>query len=291
MGVFKTNDMIEKSIKNNYIKACNDIVFKKLINSLKVQESELVQNTSKLQDCVEELNNCKGCKGLVNCKNSQTGYVFYPYVYNNSLEFTYKPCKYKKMFEKQKEEVKTAETELLLAGMEDVDYKDKSRIKLLKWIDNFIEEYDPLKKHKGLYLHGNFGSGKTFIVSAMFNELKKKGIVSEIVYFPTLLRDLKSNFDELETTLAYLENVDLLLIDDIGAEKVSEWARDEILGTILQSRMNNRKTTFFTSNFTIEELDNHLSNNGTEVVRSGRIIERIKVLTEDMVLLGENRRK
>ena len=90
--------------------------------------------------------------------------------------------------------------------------------------------------------------------------------------------------------MAYLENVDLLLLDDIGAEKVSEWSRDEILGTILQSRMNNYKTTFFTSNYTIDELEDKLSNK-TDKVAAARVVERIKVLTDDIELKGENRRK
>ena len=93
--------------------------------------------------------------------------------------------------------------------------------------------------------------------------------------------------------IAYLEDVDLLLIDDIGAEKVTEWSRDEILGTILQHRMNNYKTTFFTSNLTMEELESHLimNSNTDEIVKARRIIERICQLTEDMELLGENKRK
>ena len=54
--------------------------------------------------------------------------------------------------------------------------------------------------------------------------------------------------------------------------------------------MNNYKTTFFTSNFTIEELERHLSND-VEQVKASRIIERIKVLTDDIEIEGENRRK
>ena len=81
------------------------------------------------------------------------------------------------------------------------------------------------------------------------------------------------------------------MIDDIGAEKVTEWSRDEILGTILQERMTNHKVTFLTSNFNIEELENHLSCKGEDVIKARRIIERIKQLTEDMELISINRRK
>ena len=183
----------------------------------------------------------------------------------------------------------TREKELELASMKDIDVNDKARFKVIKWITNFIKNYDSYNKNKGLYLHGSFGAGKTYLIAALFNELKKEGIESEIVFFPKLLRDIKANFDILEGTLSYLENVELLLIDDIGAENSSRWSRDEILGTILQTRMNNYKTTFFTSNYTIDELENHLANK-TEEVEAARIIERIKVMTDDIELQGENKR-
>ena len=124
----------------------------------------------------------------------------------------------------------------------------------------------------------------------MANELIKKHYTIETVYFPTLLRDLKNNFDSLGDTIDYLSNVDILIIDDNGADKVTDWGRDEILGTILQTRMNNLKTTFFTSNFTLKELERHLSNNGSEPVKSSRIIERIKFLCQDMEMISKNYR-
>ena len=54
--------------------------------------------------------------------------------------------------------------------------------------------------------------------------------------------------------------------------------------------MNNLKTTFFTSNFTLKELERHLSNNGSEPVKSSRIIERIKFLCQDMEMISKNYR-
>jgi len=82
-------------------------------------------------------------------------------------------------------------------------------------------------------------------------------------------------------------------LDDLGAENVTPWARDEILGTILQYRMDNNLTTFFTSNLTIEELEEHLSGKKGELdkVKARRIIERIKQLTTDLELISVNRRK
>ena len=60
-----------------------------------------------------------------------------------------------------------------------------------------------------------------------------------------------------------------------------------------QYRMNNKLTTFFTSNLTIDELEQHLSitKDSEDRVKARRIIERIKQLTNDMDLVSINRRK
>ena len=56
--------------------------------------------------------------------------------------------------------------------------------------------------------------------------------------------------------------------------------------------MDNDKITFFTSNFNLEELEEHLSQTslGSEKVKARRIIERIKQLTKPIFLNGENKR-
>ena len=89
-----------------------------------------------------------------------------------------------------------------------------------------------------------------------------------------------------------MKTVELLLIDDIGAETMTEWSRDEVLGTILQYRMQEGLTTFFTSNLNINELEQHFSTSskGIEKVKAKRIIERIKFLTTQMTMISENRR-
>ena len=289
-NTFNYNKKLEASLNNSFLEASKDKDFCKLITTIKVDKDVAKKYTSSLEDTVCELRNCKNCKGLYECKNSVEGHVSYPEKDNyGNLFFVSKPCKYFK-------EIKVINTDEFNnenARMKDIDVNDKKRVKLINWVVKFFDNYDPYKVQKGLYLNGSFGAGKTFIISALFNELKlTKKARCEIVYFPELLRSLKDNWNSYEDKISYLEEVDLLLIDDIGAEKVTEWGRDEVLGTILQYRMDKGKTTFFTSNLTIDELENHLSltNNNVDMVKARRIIERIKQLTESVELISDNRR-
>ncbi|MEG0994840.1 MAG: primosomal protein DnaI, partial [Bacilli bacterium] len=127
----------------------------------------------------------------------------------------------------------------------------------------------------------------------MFNELDKKNIQSAICYYPEFLRKIKSSFqDDFNSKIEYIKNVPLLLLDDIGAENVTSWSRDEILATILQYRMESNLPTFFTSNCTLKQLEEHFSksSSGIEELKAGRLIERIKYLTNQMELTTFNRR-
>ncbi len=291
MTVVNKTRLIENSLKDNYIRACRNLEFQKLVASLELTDKEAMNYTSKLEEYLQEENNCKNCHGLYECKNKIRGYTNYPQKYNNHLMFSTEACYFKlQEFKKIKASI-NATKELETSSLKTIDTRDKNRYILIKWVTNFIKEYDYGKNMKGLYLHGNFGCGKTYILSACFNEMQKRGFKTKIVYLPDLLRTIKGDFEAMNDIMDELCRVDLLLIDDIGAEKVTDWGRDEILGTILQSRMNEHKTTFFTSNFTIKELEEHLSNKGIDKVKANRIIERIKQLTLDMEMLGANMRQ
>ena len=282
----------EDDLKKNYVDASKDSKFRRLIKTLDVDDNIAMKYTSSLQDTIVELNNCSKCDGLINCKNRLEGHVFYPQKDENRIVFSYVPCKFQKELKLEEENRNSRDKDILNAKMSDI-FRDKERIKVIKWLKNFYDTYNKNGNFKGLYLYGNFGCGKTYLISALFNELSKKRISSEIVYFPELLSDIKSDFDSYGDRMDYLENVDLLLIDDIGAEKVSEWSRDEILGTILNKRMNNYKTTFFTSNLDMDSLMQHfrINNYSDDEMNARRILERIKQLSEEMELIGENKRK
>ena len=253
--------------------------------------------TSLIKDSSRELKNCDGCKNILECKNAVTGHVYYPCVEQESLVFSYVPCKYKKKLDKDNKYqdnvvLMDMPKEILNASMKDIYTDDKNRLETIKWLTTFIKKYEGKEKCKGLYLTGNFGCGKTYLVAAAFNEMAKKGTKVAVVYYPEFLRELKENFDDFSYNFNRVKRADLLLLDDIGAETVTNWNRDEILGTILQYRMQEGLPTFFTSNLTIEELEDHLRGNDSEgKIKARRIIERIKYLTDNIIMIAENRRK
>lgn len=293
-----TRSNLDAMLKKDYATAVKNPEFKKLVNTLKIKENVAYKYTSKLERTVCELNNCSNCKSLHTCQNKVEGTVYYPTIKDEKLEFNYVACKYKKKDIKQKEEIKSKFFEMpydiKMAKMSNIEI-NSTRAKIIKWINKFYDDFKSDKQTKGLYLSGSFGSGKTYILSALLNELSKLNYSCIIVYYPELLRSIKESFnsDDYNERINEIKKCDLLLLDDIGAETTTPWNRDEILGTILQYRMDNKKATFFTSNLNIKELENHFitSNKDEEVIKARRIMERVKYLTDELELIGENKRK
>ena len=287
----------KSKLKENYENHLKDETFKKLVKSLDVDDNVLMKYTSKLATTCEELKNCKGCKGKAFCKNNIEGYVFYPKCENNILHFNYIACKYEKDYQNKISSsanyIKMPDN-LKMASMKDIYVKDKKRIPIIKFLKGFYDSYETNKHQKGLYLHGSFGSGKTYMICAMLNELAKKGADVYVCYYPELLRSLKDSFNggDFASKIERLKTVPILFLDDIGAEALTPWARDEILGTILQHRMDSNLPLFLTSNLNLEELEIHLSTtkDGIDKVKARRIIERIKYLTIEMSLISKNLR-
>lgn len=293
------NKVNDDNLKMDFIKSCSNPSFKDFVYSLNIKEEILMKYTSSLEDSFKEKENCKACKNLANCPNQMQGYVYSPEKIKNQILFSFIACpKYNEYLEKTSY-TKNTEFFKLPKTLQEASFKniykdDKARLPIIKYFKHFIEKYETEKKEKGLYLTGSFGSGKTYLITSLFNEMAKKGVKSALIYYPELLRSLKASFKiDYEERFNYIKKVPLLLLDDIGAENVTAWSRDEVLGPILQYRMDENLPTFFTSNLNLEELENNMciSTSASEKVKARRIIERIKYLSEEMNLISENRRK
>jgi primosomal protein DnaI len=285
---------LETNLKKSFTEAMKDEKFQRLISKLRIKEDILIRYTSELEDSAIEYDHCLHCKSLLECQNKIEGYAYIPTCKSDHIEFNYRSCKYQEKMLKETSFLKNVyyvdiPENIKIARMKDIYTDDKARYDVIKYLKKFIN--DPTTK--GLYLHGNFGCGKTFLVTAAFNELAKKNIRSAIIFWPSFLKKLKSSFDsDFSEIFEKVKKIPVLLIDDIGAENMTPWARDEILCPILQYRMEESLSTFFTSNLNINELEVHLSlsKEGVDTVKAKRIISRIEQLTTDSEMISRNLR-
>ncbi|MFS9080276.1 primosomal protein DnaI [Streptococcus mitis] len=180
------------------------------------------------------------------------------------------------------------------ASLAQVDLDDLGRLPVFEKLLAFVEQYPAIQK--GLYLYGDFGVGKSFMVAALAHDLsEKRGVSSTLLHYPSFVIDAKNAISDgnVKTLVDEIKLSEVLILDDIGAEQSTAWVRDEILQVILQYRMQENLPTFFTSNFNFEDLEKHFAkgkNGNDETWEARRVMERIRYLAEETRLEGVNRR-
>ena len=179
------------------------------------------------------------------------------------------------------------------ASLAQVDLDDVGRYKAFELLTNFVAEFPNYQK--AVYLYGDFGVGKSYMMAALAHDLSEKRSVSTtLLHYPSFVLDVKNAISSglVKEKIDQVKTAQVLILDDIGAEQSSPWMRDEILQVILQHRMQENLPTFFTSNFSFSDLERHFasSKNGDETWQAKRVMERIKFLAQEVRLEGENRR-
>lgn len=135
---------------------------------------------------------------------------------------------------------------------------------------------------KGIYLWGPVGSGKTYAIYAIKKRLQDMGIRTKIYSAPEMFDKIRDDFDHKDSyNLEHiLANRGVLIIDDLGAEKASEWI-SETMFRIVNKRYEEMLPTIITSNLELGELTDRLGD---------RIPSRIAEMCDVIKLEGKDRR-
>lgn len=265
-----------------------------------LSQSELERNIPRLFEYRNERNNCTSCTSLDSCPNMMKGYQPDLFVERSHIQLRYTICEKKKKADEKKRQQTLIKSlyipkDILSATFDQLD-KDRSRIVAIAKAVEFATTTIPKESGKGLYFYGKFGVGKTHIMGAIANQLADRNISSMLVYTPDFFRELKAGIHDgsYNEKLELVKKVPVLILDDLGAETMSSWIRDDILGVILQHRMLEKLPTLYTSNYDFEELEEHLAysqKGGIEQLKSKRIMERIRHYAEPIYVDGINRRE
>lgn len=265
-----------------------------------ITSSMIDRSLGKLYEFITQSKNCRECSSLEECKSIIPGYEPKLVLKSDGIDVHYVPCRHKILADQKREAEKLIQClhvprEILAANFGEVTLETPGRIKAVKKAEQFVQQYAPDRFQKGLYLYGPFGTGKTYLLGAIANALALKKVPSMIVYVPEFIREMKQSIHNhtLEEKLNLVKQAPVLMFDDIGAESMSSWVRDEVYGPILQYRMLEKLPTFFTSNFNLKDLEHHFTytqRGEEEKLKAGRIIERIQFLAEPVKYDGPNKR-
>lgn len=259
-------------------------------------KDDIIRSASKLYEYVNFKN-----KLAAGEKTFMPGYYPYLTLSNHHIEVTYTPTKEYIARQKQKEikdRVKVISLPKSIRNADLSDYTPDGREEILDAALRFFQEFQqsPHEFHKGLYLEGSFGVGKTYLLGALANALAEKGFSTTLVHFPSFAVKMKSSISSNSTgeLIDAVKKAPILMLDDIGADQMSSWFRDDALGVILQYRMQEELPTFFSSNLSLKQLEEEYltvnSRGEAEPLKAKRIMERIRFLADDYHVVGRNRR-
>ncbi|HJF16654.1 MAG TPA: primosomal protein DnaI [Globicatella sulfidifaciens] len=258
---------------------------------------EMIQNSlSKLNEFVLEYDAYQAGK-----PGKNPGYTPILFINQNYIDIAYQPTpEFLRMQEERKMrsyiDNRMMSRDVRDAKIDDVNLDSASRKQLMSEVVSFVRQYkeNPYQA-QGLYIAGPFGIGKTFILGALGNELARLGIKVMMLHYPTFATEIKEAItsNQVQSIIDDVKKPQILMLDDIGAESNSAWLRDDVLSVILEYRMKEKLPTFFTSNFSMDELVYHLqeTRDATENIKAARIMERVKFLSHEVRLDGENLRQ
>jgi DNA replication protein DnaC len=118
-------------------------------------------------------------------------------------------------------------------------------------VEGFLRDYPAIEQ--GLLLAGPSGVGKTHLAVAALKELIHRGHAGLFCDYRELLKEIQASYNAASesTEMGILEPIrtaEILVLDDLGASKPSDWVRD-IVSIVLNARYNEKRTTLITTNY------------------------------------------
>lgn len=150
-----------------------------------------------------------------------------------------------------------------------------------KYVDNFAEMK---RRNKGLLLYGGVGTGKTFVAACIANALITKGIPCLVTNFSRLINTIQGQRDNRQEYIDSLCQFDLLVIDDLAAERDTEYMQETVMN-IIDSRYRSGLPLIVTTNLTVNQIKN------PEDIRKSRIYSRLMGMCIPIEVQGTDRRK
>jgi DNA replication protein DnaC len=133
----------------------------------------------------------------------------------------------------------------------------------LRRVRTFVSEFKPNAEKGGLFLFGAAGTGKTHLAVGALKELLARGRTGLFYNMVSLLEDFRKEYrsdlkPEEEDRLKRLLEVDVLVLDDLGAGKLSEFVLERTY-SLIDKRYSNNQAVIVTSNLGMNDLEKQIS--------------------------------
>lgn len=149
---------------------------------------------------------------------------------------------------------------------------------------NYARHFPEIRKlGKGLLFYGPVGTGKSHIAACIANEVINEGYLVRMTNISTMVNELQASFDGRAEYIYNLQKYDLLIVDDLGIERSSEYMSEQVFN-IIDSRISSGLPMIVTTNLSIEEMPNAPS------IDNRRVYQRILEHCHPVEISGASRR-
>lgn len=162
--------------------------------------------------------------------------------------------------ERDKQELAAKISRLKASGLQDkalLDYtfaNDSGINPELQKAHEYVERRPEMREScTGLLVWGGVGTAKSFFAGCIANALLEQGVPVLMTNFARILNSLTGLYNEKNEFVESFNRYSLLIIDDLGVERNSEFALEQVY-TIIDSRYRSKKPLIVTTNLTLEEL-------------------------------------
>ncbi|HFU6913948.1 TPA: ATP-binding protein [Streptococcus agalactiae] len=154
---------------------------------------------------------------------------------------------------------------------------------------NYAKNFEQMKEDNvGLLFYGDVGSGKTYLACSIANELiKREQVKVKIMNLSQVINQIQKSAFRVDSNeiISNLSNIPLLILDDLGIERDTSYAREQVYN-IINSRYLKGKPTIFTTNLSLEIIQNPNID-----LEYQRIYSRILEMTIPVKVTGEDFRR
>ena len=236
------------------------------------------ENSGVLLQWIKSVSACRNCKGLDYCVQKIRGKATKLKIDDSGfLNEYYASCQY----EQKRDQQLAHQSKFRFSHMSLNDYlidlNDACFLSAAKekdYMTAYTQSVSSIPLNQGVYLYGNPGTGKSYLMKGICNYYAKNNKSVSFVQVPLLIQELKQFMTDNEyrqRVMNHLRYSDVLVLDE---------------------RMNKGMKTYFTSNYSMEELEQQyrLVNKPNNTIASLRILERIRTLSKPVELSGKSRR-
>ena len=182
----------------------------------------------------------------------------------------------------RKKRICFAESNMFNWTFENDDGKNE---KISNAMKNYVKNFTEFKKDgKGLLLYGTVGTGKTYFAACIANALIDEGYSVLMTNFARLTNAIQGTFDGKNEYIDSLQRYTLLIIDDLGAERKSDFMQEQVFA-IIDARYRSGLPFIITTNLSAEEIKK------PQEVGYSRIYDRILERCFPVAVTGESRRR